>query len=354
MKISSIDTNVLTKQFNTGNPLCLRGRFGVAKTAIIEQFCEEQQLGLVTQFLPADDAPNAMGFLIPTKTDDGPVSKFSKPDWLRKVEEKIAEGFEQGVLFLDEFLAADHIVQKAYAPLLSEGRIGEWELPEGWVVWLAGNRSVDRSGANKMLGHVGNRMCVIDVESCLEGWTKWAGDNGIHPMYIAFAQARPGVVFTNEPVTKPDEQQISPRSLHRAHDYHTSGVDFSMELDNDVVTQGMIAGYIGDAASAELFGFLKTADELPSIDEIETSPMTAKLPSEHRLDAQYAAVQLVVHHTTPDNIDQLFQYVTRLNKELQASAAKQLIDKTKGSLLNSAALGKWISENQSLVSNTFA
>lgn len=353
MQISSLDTNVLTKQFNTGQPLCLRGKPGIAKTAIIEQFCQAQELGCVVENLTSADAPDAMGFLIPTKTDAGPVAIYSKPNWLRRIEEAIETGLQNGVLFLDEFLAADHIVQKAFAPLLSEGRIGEWLLPEGWVVWLAGNRSTDRAGANKMLAHVGNRMCVVDVQSDLDGWTKWAGDEGMHPMYIAFAQARPGVVFNDDPVKNPDDQQVSPRSLTRAHNYHSDG-DFTMSLDSDPVTQGMIAGYIGGPATSELFGFLKTADELPTIQEIEASPMTAKLPDASRMDAQYSAVQLVVHHADSDNIDPLFQYITRLNRELQASAAKQIIDKTKGSLLNSASLGKWISENGALITSTFA
>jgi len=344
---------MLTKQFNTGHPLCLRARAGVGKTNMIEQFCADMDLGIVTEFTPAMDAPDAMGFLIPTKTDAGPVAMYSKPNWLRRIEEKIALGLDSGVLFLDEYLSADHLVQKAFAPLMSERRIGEWSLPDGWVVWVAGNRTIDKAGANKMLSHIGNRMCVLDVEADLDSWTTWANDHDIHPMYIAFAQARPGVVFHNDAPKNPDDQQVSPRSFVYAHDFHADDND-SMSLDTDVVTQGIIAGYIGEAATAELFGFLKTVDELPTIQEIEANPATAKLPNEYRMDAQYAAVQMVVHHVNSDNINPLFGYITRLNKELQASAAKQMIDKTKGTLLNSAALGKWISENPALISSTFA
>ena len=353
MKLSAISNNILTKQFNAGHALCFRGMAGMAKTARIQQYAHEMGLGLVTEFLPAQDAPDAMGFLIPTRTDDGPVSTYSKPNWLRRIELEIEAGHDRGILFLNEYLSADHLVQKAYAPLFSEGVIGEWVLPEGWVTWLDGNRTTDRAGANSMLGHVGNRMCVLDVSPDLESWTTYANSINMHPMYIAFAQARPGVVFNDEPPKNPNEQRISPRSFTFCHDFHTDG-DSDVELDIDSVTQSMVEGYIGFAASTDFFAFLKTADELPTIEEIIADPMGAKLPSSYRLDAQFAGIQLCVHHGDSDTIDPIFQWVCRLNKDMQASAAKQLIDKTKGSLLNSPALGKWIAENPALIQATFS
>lgn len=352
MKLNDLTDNTLTKQFNSGRPMCLRGSPGISKTARIEQYCDRNELGCVVLNLTASDPMDALGFLIPVKTDEGPIAQYSKPSWLARIEET---GLEQGVLFLDEMLSAEHITQKAFAPLLSEGRVGEFHLPEGWVVWASGNRVQDKAGANKMLAHVGNRMCVLDVTPDLESWCEWANDEGIHPMYIAYANARPGEVFAGEAPKNPDEQRLTPRSLTFAHDFHTQGqVNADLSLDTDAVTQGMIAGYIGDASTADLFGFFKTVDELPTIEQVIASPDTAKLPDSMRMDAQYAAVQLCVHHADSETIDPIFQYITRLNKELQASAAKQLIDKTKGSLLNSKALGQWMSENPALITSTFA
>lgn len=354
MKISALTDKILTKQFNSGRPLCLRGGTGVSKTARIIAYAKKMELGLVIENLTSSEGPDAKGFLIPTKTSEGPVSMYSKPDWLRRIEAQIAEGNTQGILMLDEWLSTDHLVQKAFAPLLSEGRVGDWEIPEGWVVWATGNRVSDKAGANRMLAHVGNRMCVVDVTPDLDPWTKWAIENGIHALYIAYAQARPGVVFNDSPTKNPEEQQMTPRSFEYCHDFHTGGaVSKDLKLDMDDATQSMIAGYIGAPAMADLFAFLRTVDELPTIQEILADPLGAKLPSMGRLDAQFAAVGMVIHHADAENIDPLFTYVCRLNKEVQASAAKQLIDKTKGSLLNSRALGKWISENPALIAATF-
>ncbi len=350
MKISALTDDVFARLYNAGHPVLLRGAAGIAKTASVMQAAPRLGLELVIEFLPAQDAPDAMGFLIPSKTDQGPVANYAKPNWLRRIEET---GKAQGILFLDEFLAADHLVQKAYAPLLSERKIGQWELPAGWQVWMSGNRVTDKAGANRMLGHVGNRMSILDVSPDVDGWLKWANNNGMHPMYTAFAKARPGIVFNEDPPKDPNEPRCSPRSFTFAADFHTQGVE-GMELPSDGVTQEIVQGYIGEGAAAEFFSFIKMVNELPTIEQIKKNPAQAKLPASERLDAQYAAVQMVIHHADTDNVDTLFQYIERLNKELQTSAAKQMIDKSGGRLLNSPALAKWISKNKALITATLA
>ena len=45
MKLSALDNNTMTKQFNSGHPLCLRGMPGMAKTARILAFAKAQGLG---------------------------------------------------------------------------------------------------------------------------------------------------------------------------------------------------------------------------------------------------------------------------------------------------------------------
>lgn len=350
MKISAITPDLVTRLYNAGRPILLRGAAGVGKTAIVNQHAATIGLACITEFLPAQDAPDMMGFLIPTKTEDGPVANYSKPNWLRRIEES---GAERGILFFDEFLAADHLVQKAAAPLLSERKIGQWELPDGWQIWMSGNRVTDKAGANRMLGHVGNRMAILDVSPDVDGWMKWANDHGMHPMYTAFAKARPGIVFNEDAPKDPNEPRCSPRSFTFAADFHTQDVE-GMDLPSDTVTQEIVQGFIGEGAAAEFFSFIKVVNELPTIEQIRKNPATAKLPPSDRLDAQYAAVQMVIHHADSGNVDTMFQYIERLNRELQTSAAKQMIDRSGGALLNSPALAKWIGRNKALITATLA
>ena len=220
-----------------------------------------------------------------------------------------------------------------------------------WVVWAASNRTQDKAGVNKMLSHVANRMAIIEVTPDVEGWVKWASANSVHPMYLAFAQARPGIVFSDEPVVDPNKPGCTPRSFTYASEFHTLGMR-SMELPTDPVTLEVVAGFIGEAAAGEFFSFCKVVDILPTYADVMDDPKKAKLPPSERLDAHYAAAQLLVHYVNEDNVNTLFEYALRLRKELQVSIARQFIDNSKGVLLNSAAMQKFIKENTALVAGT--
>ena len=350
MRMNQLTNDALTRLFNSRQAALFLGKPGVGKTERIQQYCRDMGLGIVDDFdLTSVDAPDIRGFAVPHKKDDGTATTvFTRSPILEAIERT---GKDQGVLFLDELLQSEHIVQKAVAPLLSARRAGEHYLPDGWVVWAASNRAMDRAGVNRILGHVTNRLTYVNIDSDVEGWIHWANNNGIHPMYAAFAQHRPGVVFDAEPAKSPDQPFCTPRSFTNACRYHTQDVD-SMHLPTDEVSREFVAGFIGEGAAAEFFSFAKVANELPSIEEVLADPTRAKVPEHNRLDAQYAAMQLTIHHAEAKTIDPLFKYLLRLNKELQTSAAQQLIKKSGGALLNSVALTNWIRENKALITAT--
>lgn len=351
MKLSAITYALLDSVRSAGHPLMLRSGPGMGKTEHTRDYTVDRDIGFVDIMAPTMDAPDVLGFLIPTKDSaGGPTSYYTKPDWLRRIE---ATGKSEGVLFIDEFMAADHLVQKAWSPIFSERRIQQWELPDGWVAWLAGNRTIDKAGANRLLGHTANRMCILDVEPDVDGWVHWANSKNIHPMYVAFAQRFPGVVFNQDPPKDANAPRISPRSFVYSHDFHTQNVS-GMHLPADEATQQIVAGYIGEGASAQLFGFLKVANELPEIHEILEDPDNCRVPASERLDAQYAAMQMCVHHAAEDTVEPLFRYISRLQRELQTAAVRQMLKVSNGTLLNSPSMGSWLANNRALVNATMA
>tara|TARA_R110000772_G_scaffold62030_1_gene139477 strand:+ start:76 stop:1128 length:1053 start_codon:yes stop_codon:yes gene_type:complete len=348
MKISDLNTALLTRLYETKRPMLLVGGSGIAKTSIVEAFTEAMGFGRVSFHLTSIDAPDVRGFLIPQKSDDGPVSVFTKPPIISAIE---ATGMEKGVLFLDEFLQADHLVQKAIRPLLTERVVGDHKLPDGWTVWAASNRPSDKAGANRILGHVTNAVLMLDVTADVTGWLSWAGKQKIHPMCMAFASSRPGVVFSADAPKDPTRPYCTPRSFTYLSEYLArDAVD--MNLPSDGISTEVAQGFIGEAAAAEFFAFIKVANELPTIEQILADPNSAKLPAPDRMDAQYAAVQMCVHHSESSTVDKLFTYVERLNKELQVTAAKQLMDRSEGTLVNSQVLANWVSKNRALIINT--
>lgn len=349
--------------YESGTAIHLIGPPGVGKTDVVQnefrsalEAAYGEKFGFCDLVLPTVDAPDLRGFLIPTKDAHGvPTSFFTRPSVMPSAD--YLKEFPRGIMFIDERNQADQLTQKAVAPVTLQKRFGEHYLPDGWIIISASNRQQDGSGASKALKHLVNRERTLPIEPNVTAWSIWAEARGIHPMLIAFAKARPGIVFS-ESVPKEDGPFCTPRSFVSAAKLIAlaAGVDKNgdpiMKIPNDGLMIQLVAGDISDKAAAELFAYLKVADELPTIEEILADPQGCKCPKE--LSAAYAGVQMCIHFAKPTNIDKLWTFAERLPKELQVSACRALGAKGGGALLNSTALNKWIMANRTLINASSA
>jgi hypothetical protein len=262
--------------------------------------------------------------------------------------------FPRGMLVLEEKNAGDSLTLKALNQLTLERRFGEHTLPDGWWVVCLSNRVSDKSGAAKPMMHSINRECVIDLEFNMDDYTKyWERNSTMHPYGIAFGKQNAGAFAVEVP--KEARPFCTPRSYTFAWNWLAAAAQGDMNhIPTDDISQSAVAGYIGQGASAQLFAYLSVKDELPTIEEIITNPKTAKAPSPERLDAAYMVMQNCIHHIDANNVDKIWTYIERLPKEIQTSCATACIEKTKGSLLNNASLGKWVANNKALIADTLA
>ena len=359
MKLRELE-RAATALYEAGTSVHLVGPPGVGKSDImprVQQILSAkygEEFGLVCELATIRDPTDIGGFCMPAKGADGskPIAFYTRSP-LMPTAEYLAK-HPRGFFFVDERNQSDPLMQKALAPVTLWKQFGTDKLPEGWRVWSASNRVSDGAGVVKALTHLVNRERIINIEPDVGSWAVWAEEQGIHPMYIAFAKQRPGVVFTDE-VPKHGKSFCTPRSFVSASRLHSqlAGLDgagnISMDLPSDAITSELIAGDVGEAAAAEMFAFFKLNEHLPTIEEIKADPMKAKCPGPERLDAAFAAAQIIVHFADAKNIDKLWKYVERLPKELQTSTAQALIPKSGSILLNSPALTKWMSENRALI-----
>jgi hypothetical protein len=349
--------------YDSGTALHLIGPPGIGKSDVVKNEYKQalerhlgKPVGYCCLIVPTIDAPDLRGFLIPTKDEKGrPTSFFTRPAVMPSVE--YLEEFPEGIMLLDECNQADQLTQKALAPVKLEKRFGEHYLAKGWRVISASNRQEDGSGVGKALKHLVNRERTLEIQPSIIAWAIWAEARGVHPMLIAFAKAFPGVVFSDK-VPKEDGPYCTPRSYMSAAKLigMVAGVDKdgnpNMKIPNDGLMMQLVAGDIGAKPAAELFAYLKVADDLPTIEEILAGPSTCKCPKE--LSAAYAAVQMCVHFANPGNIDKLWTFAERFPKELQVSACRSLVERGGGILLNSPNLNKWIMSNKTLINASSA
>jgi hypothetical protein len=349
--------------YKTGRAVHLVGPPGIGKSDTIEISIRNalsqaygEEFGFWDFLAPTVDAPDVRGFLVPTKLADGTPSSFYTRSGLLPPKEYL-EKYPRGIYFIDERNSADVLTQKALAPAILHKRFGDVRLPEGWQMWSASNRVSDQSGASKALKMMVNRERTIYLQSDVLSWSIWAEERRLHPLLIAFAKARPAVVFPDE-VPKGDGPFCTARSFTATCELlgEVAGVDAngnpSMKIPMDNLVMQLVQGDIGEASTAELAAHIKLGDQLPEIEEIEKDPMAAKCPKD--LSAAYAAAQMLLHYAKPGNIDMLWTYAERLPREIQVSTAQSLVKRGAGVLLNSAKLTAWITKNQALIHTSSA
>lgn len=345
---------ILRAMHATGIPVMLRGTRGLGKTMFLEQTVKSWGMGWVHESAPSQESTDLRGPLVPGRDDKGRgVGMWLLAPWLHAIEKQIAAGFTTGVLFFDEVPAATRDFRKALMALVSEGRIGEFTLPEGWVIWMAGNRTNDKAGADKLMAHEANKVAIFDVRPDMGSYVNWAIVNGVHPQYIAFAQVRPEVIFNENPPADPNQPTCTARTFTWASKFHQQFATGETELSLEADVVSGVAALIGPAAS-ELVSFLGNQEFLASKAEIMADPLNCKFPPEERLDAHFAVAQNIVHISGDDDIDveKLFLYMQRLRIELQVSCVKQMMSKGGGAVLNSPSLGQFIRNHRALIADT--
>ena len=108
----------------------------------------DKNLGIVVINGPLLTPADAVGYLVPKHLEGGrTVSVYTDPFWWVTEEGKRLEEYDGGVIFVDEADKMDVDVKKVIGEMALSGRCGPHRLPAGWVTWMAGNRSQDRSGS---------------------------------------------------------------------------------------------------------------------------------------------------------------------------------------------------------------
>lgn len=315
--------------YKSGKSIYLKSAPGRGKTtSVIDAIpniaaATGKNIGLVMISGPLLTPADAVGYLVPVKKDDGRVeSQYTDPFWWRTVEGLRLEDYDGGVIFVDEADKMDVDVKKVIGEMALSGRCGPHVIPNGWVVWMAGNRSQDRSGSTKELDHLINRRGEIDITDDLEGWKQWAFKKNVHYTIVGFAESNPHIVF---PESLPDRQGpfCTPRSLVAAGEMLvTMAGNPSAPLPTDDTAVEVAAAFIGQAAAAQLFATIRLDSELPKIETIINTPAQAKLPSAP--DAQMLVCYKLASLAENATLAPIVKYVERLPADFAITFAKAL------------------------------
>lgn len=291
-------------------PLHIWGACGVGKSQIVHQVADD----LGYEFLDVRAVQ-----LDPVDLRGLPRISADQTEW---VPPKFLPTSGKGILFLDELTSAPQMTQAGCYQLVLDRRLGEYRLPEDWVVIAAGNPASERGVHFAMPRPLRNRFVHLDLEPDLDDWCRWAVRARIRPEIVAFLRFKPELLQDGD-VTSDANAWPTPRSwemasrvlsgvAQRTHARLLSGTsEFEAQL---------LDGTVGQAAASELVAFLRLFRELPSIDEILLNPATAKVPSEP--SAQIAIATALGRVLSDSSVARGITYLERMPTEMRVMAIR--------------------------------
>lgn len=328
MHIKSAALN-LNDYLDEDTPAFMWGPPGIGKSAIAVQIKTERNWGLIDFRASTRDSVALMGL----PDISGETTRWKVPDEFPQVERDGAEG----ILFLDELNAAPPSMMAAMFGLVLDRKVGDYKLPPGWRVVAAGNRQADRAAAQRMPTALANRFAHIDVDAD----TSAGHDNvhvehfnsiGIDPQLIAFLRFRPALIHI---MPKNDERAFpTPRAWEQAAKY--LGKPSSRRLS-------LVSGVVGDGAAAELEGFLRVYQNLPSLDLVLANPNTVPVPEDPA--ARFAISAGLARKVDPRTFDNGMAFIQRLPREFEIMFAVDAVRRDSG-LSHTQAFTNWAVRNQ--------
>ena len=234
-------------------PVMIWGAPGIGKSQIVNQIAQQHQVTMIDIRLSQMEPSDLRG--IPFK--NGELVEWSIPAILPNQERH----GKQGILFLDEITSAPPSVSAAAYQLILDRKLGDYCLPDGWVIFAAGNRAGDRGLTYTMPTPLANRFSHYQLEVHLDDWVSWAYAHHIDERIIGFLRYRPELLFDFDPAHNPIAFP-SPRTWEFAHRALNKCGD-----DLTLFAQSAIA-CVGEVAGVELTTFIEHLTDLPDLDAI--------------------------------------------------------------------------------------
>ncbi|WP_420236887.1 AAA family ATPase [Telmatobacter bradus] len=291
-------------------PLHIWGACGVGKSQIVAQVADDLDFDFLDVRAVQLDPVDLRGL---------PRIKDDQTEW---VPPKFLPTAGKGILFLDELTSAPQMTQAGCYQLVLDRKLGEYVLPDGWLVIAAGNPASERGVHFSMPRPLRNRFVHLKLEADLNDWCKWAVGAGVRPEIIAFLRFKPDLLHTAD-ATSDANAWPTPRSWEMASNVlrgianrqKTTFLSGASEFEAQ-----LLDGTVGPAAAAELIAFLRLFRQLPSIDEILLSPETAPLPTE--TSAQIAIATALGRAMTDSSVARGLKYLDRMPTEMRVMAMR--------------------------------
>ena len=265
---------------------------------------------------------------------------FHIPEYFPIETDKVPDGYDGWLLFLDEFNSGNKQTEAAAYKLILDRAVYKHKLHPRCLIAAAGNLTTDRAIVNTQSTATTSRLTHYRMRVDHKVWVDWANAHEIDHRIISLIKFKPELLHrfdtsTNE-LTFP-----CPRTWEFA-----SKVITGKDTINHI-TKTRLAGTIGEGAAVELATYSEIYQNLPTIEQILANPKSGwKVPKEP--SEQYAVTTMLSHNTTPTTIDKIIIAINRLPVDFQVITFKDIYKRTP-ELKGHPIIKEWIAKNAHVI-----
>lgn len=300
--------NVIRRVWKTRMPLFIWGTTGIGKSQMVREsaknIASENELKFTEDIRDLNDERKfslvdiRVSQLDPTDLRGLPIidkgsTKWVSPNWLPKAG--------KGILFFDELNLAPPSIQASAYQLILDRRLGNYVLPEGYIIVSAGNRLEDRANVFELPAPLRNRFLHAqlkipvarsgDPESKEGTWTDWAIRNKLDQRIVGFLNFRPTLLFGFDPEAE-DNAFPTPRSW-----------EFTSKLIKGIKDKDelriLTALAVGQGTAEEFRAFVGLQEKM-DLDAVINDPRNANIPE--KPDMLYALVAGIAESYSSKNV----------------------------------------------------
>lgn len=246
-------TRIVEIQLSEQNyrPIFGLGKGGIGKTESIETLAKEKlNIGYIDIRLLLYAETDLKGIPYP---DANHISTI----WLQNnILPRADRDGKKGILVLDEITSVQRSVRTAAYQLLNERRLGDYVLPDGWLVVCLGNGEDDGGDFQGMEANFINRCSLFNVIPDVDAWKTWALSHNVNYLVTAYISWRPSDLHTYNPESDTDMIFASPRSWKAVSDI----LNLHPFNQNDTINNARIMANLGTTIGNTFIAFCKYKD----------------------------------------------------------------------------------------------
>lgn len=352
----ALELSILCQQ-----PTIMWGPPGIGKSDLMRQVAANMARSLVAQgviSVPEEYKLIDLRAAMLDAVDVHGLPTITEEDGRKVVSWIVARFFPKsgyGMIFLDELNRAPIAVMNALLQLVLDRRVGDYVLPDGYVVTAACNRETDGGGVQRMPAALALRFEHLNLGVDLDEFSRWAVQSNQHPVvyaYLRFAaskNAETGKSALHDFDPQSSRGGANPRAWAKVSAL-LKQVDAMVKAPSYEVLEAKVCGLVGEAYGIAFMGFRAMFTKMPNVDAILMNPDTHPVPSD--VQVLYCLTATLATRATQSNFEQVMTYAGRIGaqagEEFSVLCIRDAVRRTP-TLTGNHVFNKWFLENQNIM-----